>query len=99
MSHVEILQAVALEEAALSADELAQACAVERRWVVEHVEAGLLGVSVTTTELRFSSPELRRARRLRALERDWGANAELAALTVDLIEEVERLKRQLRAAG
>lgn len=103
----DVLSAVPLEDVALSVDELALACAVQRDWVVERVGAGLLGratftavqTSVTTTEWRFSSPELVRARRLRAMERDFDANPELAAFTVDLIEEVERLRHRLRAAG
>jgi chaperone modulatory protein CbpM len=36
---------------------------------------------------------------MRAIERDFDANPELAALVVDLIEEVGRLKGRLRAAG
>jgi len=34
-----------------------------------------------------------------AVERDFDANPELAALVADLIEEVERLKARLNAAG
>jgi chaperone modulatory protein CbpM len=33
------------------------------------------------------------------LERDFDAAPELAALTADLIEEVEQLKRRLKNAG
>ena len=54
--------------------------------------------SVTLPEMRFTSPELVRARRLLALERNFDANPELAALAVDLIEEVEHLRRRLQAA-
>ena len=101
---------VSLEEAALTADELAHACSVQTAWVIDHVQAGLLvailvtSVSSVTTpaatspEMRFTSPELARARRLLALERNFDANPELAALTVDLIEEVEHLRRRLQAA-
>ena len=53
---------------------------------------------MTSGERRFASAEFVRARRLRALERDFDADAELAALTVDLIEEVESLRRRLRAS-
>ncbi|MGH8767413.1 MAG: MerR family transcriptional regulator, partial [Burkholderiales bacterium] len=55
--------------------------------------------SLNSVELRFVSADLARARRLAALERDFDANQELAALVVDLIEEVGRLRAQLRAAG
>jgi chaperone modulatory protein CbpM len=100
MPQDDILTGVVLDEVALTVEDLARACAVESQWVVERVEAGLLGsASVKSVELRFASADLARARRLAALERDFDANQELAALVVDLIEEVTRLRRRLRAAG
>ena len=122
MNSHNVKSGVSLEEAALTADELAHACSVQTAWVIDHVQAGLLvGVSVTSmtsvtsvtsvtpmtpvttptatpVEMRFSSPELVRARRLLAMERNFDANPELAALAVDLIEEVEHLRRRLQAA-
>lgn len=101
MTRTLVMNAVALEDAALTAEELANACSVQTHWVVERVEAGLLGAVTTTTTvastavLRFQSAELRRARRMLALERDFDANPELAALAVDLMEEIDRLKRRL----
>ena len=108
----DIKSGVSLEDAALTADELAHACSVQTEWVIDRVQAGLLvGISVTSVssvtsvttatppEMRFSSPELVRARRLLALERNFDANPELAALAVDLIEEVEHLRRRLQAAS
>jgi len=101
MTRDDILAGVLLDEVALSLDEMACACAVEPNWVVERVEAGFLGdVSLgQTTRWQFTSTELARARRLIAVERDFDANPELAALVADLIEEVERLKARLNAAG
>ena len=100
MPQDDILTGVVLDEVALTVEDLARACAVESQWVVERVEAGLLGsASVKSVELRFASADLARARRLAALERDFDANQELAALVVDLIEEVTRLRGRLRAAG
>jgi len=73
---------------------------VDPQWVVERVEAGLLGGdTLTRVEWRFVSADLVRARRLAALERDFDANQELAAFVVDLIEEVRRLRGRLNAAG
>ena len=100
MQQDDILTGVVLDEVALTVEDLARACAVESQWVVERVEAGLLGsASVKSVELRFASADLARARRLAALERDFDANQELAALVVDLIDEVTRLRGRLRAAG
>jgi len=100
MQQDDILTGVVLDEVALTVEDLARACAVESQWVVERVEAGLLGsASVRTVEWRFVSADLARARRLAELERDFDANQELAALVVDLIEEVTRLRGRLRAVG
>ena len=96
MNRITVLNAIALEDAALTAEELATACSVHTRWVVERAEAGLLGsvtattVTTTVSTLRFHSAELRRARRLLALERDFDANPELAALAVDGIVPAPR---------
>jgi chaperone modulatory protein CbpM len=100
MAQDDILAGVVLDEVALTVEDLARACAVEPQWIVERVEAGLLGsVSLKSIEWRFVSADLARARRLAALERDFDANQELAALVVDLIEEVGRLRGRLKAAG
>ncbi|VXC46122.1 Chaperone modulatory protein CbpM [Pseudomonas sp. 8AS] len=101
MPSIEIIASVVVDEVTLDLDELARACAVEAVWIVERVEAGLLGAlnRQQPADWRFSSAELARARRLVALERDFDANPELAALVADLIEEVARLKGRLKAAG
>jgi chaperone modulatory protein CbpM len=75
----------------LSREELACACAVSVEWIERHVQGGLLHVAETAT-MRFTSVQLLRARRLADIERTFEANEELAALVVDLIEEVERLR-------
>lgn len=95
MNTIRVESGVLLEDAALSVEDLSRACSVTVQWVVERVESGLLECSPGEAA-RFSSAALRRARRLRALETGFEATPELAALTVDLIEEVERLRALLR---
>lgn len=99
MSKEEIVEAVPLEHQALTLDELARACAVEPEWVIRHVESGILLGSGRVESLQFTSVDLRRARRLAQLERDFDADQDLAALVVDLCDEVRRLKSRLGAAG
>lgn len=100
MMQIDIVSGVLLDDAALSLEELAHACAVEPQWVVERIEAGILGDgSMQITGCRFTSNDLARARRMRQLECEFDAVPELAALVVDLIEEAEHLKRRLEAAG
>lgn len=100
MTSDDILSGAVIDEAMLTLEELARACAVEPRWIEMRVEAGLLECgSGLSTQWRFASAQLVRARRMVALERDFDANAELAALVTDLIEEVQRLRAQLKAVG
>jgi chaperone modulatory protein CbpM len=54
---------------------------------------------VQATGWRFTSIDLARARHLREIESVFDANAELAALVVDLSEEVARLRRRLHVLG
>ncbi|MDR5900042.1 chaperone modulator CbpM [Halomonas vilamensis] len=89
-----------IDEATLTLDELARACSVETDWVIERIESGLLADgSPYVATWRFTSHDLTRARRMCQLERDFEAAPELAALATDLIEENQRLKDRLRAAG
>ena len=95
------LTGVLLEDAALTLDELARACDVEPDWVVRHVHAGVLGgeTSVQVTSWRFRSGDLVRARHLLRIERDFDANEELAALVVDMADEIRRLRARLHVLG
>lgn len=100
MTEDDILRGRVVDDMPLTLEELACACAVATDWIIERVDADLLACYGSETgEMRFASTELVRARRLLMLERNFDADPELAALTVDLIEEVERLRRQLAMSG
>ena len=96
MAQPTIHQGELLGEAALTAEDLARACGVGPGWVRERVEAGVLQVDTATGEWRFDSTTIVRARRLQRLEAGFDADPQLAALTVDLMEEVQRLRERLR---
>lgn len=95
------LTGVLIDEVALSLDELARACSVEPDWVVRRVQAGVLGAppAPEVAHWRFRSSDLARARRLLELERHFDANEELAALVIDLADEVRRLRTRLHVLG
>ena len=97
MTHPKV-DAVLIDEETLDLQELASACAVPTTWVVERVEAGLLACNSSDGQMRFASAHLMRARRMVTTERRFDANQEVAALVVDLIEEVQQLRRQMHAA-
>ena len=89
-----------LEDACLTLDQLCAACALEREWLIRHVEEGLIPVSGTAVaEWRFTTAHLARARRMREIERNFDAAPELAALMADMLEEMDELRAQLRRAG
>lgn len=101
-----------LDERALSLQDFARHCAMSTQWVMEHVHTGvfsydllLVESSVTAPaeapaqspeEWRFSARTLLRARRIARLEKHFDADPQLAALTADLIEEVQALRTQLQ---
>lgn len=94
----------ALDEVWLSLDELCRVGAVSPQWVQQRLHDGLLGdagapPSTAATTSRFDVVTVRRVQRMVRLERDFDAMPELAALVVDLQDEIERLRARLRRHG
>jgi chaperone modulatory protein CbpM len=84
----------------LSVDELSRLCAVDRTYIVELVEEGVLSViEVGTAEWRFPGDALRRARTALRLQRDLEINLPGVALALELMEELARLRRELGPGG
>lgn len=84
---------VLIDDTPLSLEEMAHCCAVSPEWIMERVQAGLLcSLASDPAKIRFTSVDLTRARELIAIERHFDANPELAALVVDMVEEIRRLK-------
>lgn len=100
MPNAEIMITTVVEETYLSLEQLAALCAVEPDWVLQHIEDGLLSAAkLESGNWCFSSVELTRARRIVAIERNFDALPELAALVADLQEELDNLRRQLLRSG
>jgi chaperone modulatory protein CbpM len=86
------------ESALLTVKDLSRMCAVDERHIVEFVEEGVLNVvEVNAAEWHFTGAALRRTRRALRLERDLEINLAGVALVLELMEEVERLRRELEA--
>ena len=86
------------EYALLDTSELGRLCTVEAQRIAELVEEGILTVQQEVGgEMRFSGASLRRARIALRLQQDLGVNLAGVALALDLIEEIERLRRELQA--
>jgi chaperone modulatory protein CbpM len=88
------------DQGVLSLEELAMACGAEVDSLLELVEMGVLSPEgAERTAWRFGAGDIRRARKLLRLMRDFEANLEAAVVILDLLEETERLRAQLRRAG
>lgn len=81
-------------------EQLAGICARDGDWVRLRLTEGLLpAASHGSGQVRFSAAGLRHARRMAAIERDFDAVPELAALVADLLDELDRLRGRLRSHG
>ena len=84
------------ESTALTVKDLSRICCVDERHIVAFVEEGVLNViEAGTAEWRFTGAALRRARLALRLERDLELNLPGVALAIELMEELERLRREL----
>jgi chaperone modulatory protein CbpM len=87
------------ESSALSLNDLTRMFAVDEQRVVEWVEEGVISViEVDGAHWRISGTQLRRARIALRLERDLGVNPAGVALALQLLEELQRFRRE-RASG
>lgn len=87
------------DERTLSVEELSRLCCVDRTYIVELVEEGVLNVmQIDSAEWRFPGMALRRARTAMRLQRDLELNLPGVALALELIEELNRLRSELTVA-
>ena len=85
------------ESAVLTVQDLSRMCAVDERHIVEFVQEGVLNVvEMNTAEWHFTGAALRRARLALRLERDLELNLAGVALALELIEELQRLRREVQ---
>lgn len=100
MQDEDIVTGLVLEGRCFTLEELCTACAFEPDWLLRHIEEGLFPAPEgARAEWRFSAVSLARARRMHALERDFEAAPELAALVADMLEEMDELRARVRLAG
>lgn len=86
------------EEVSMSLAELCQACGTESALVLQLVEHGVIEPQGSAPPTwMFSGSSLRRTRTALRLLRDLELNLPGAALAVELLDEISRLQRELRA--
>ena len=88
------------EQVGLSLSEVSRACAVHAEMIVELDNEGVLAPDGREPHRwRFTGVHVRRATVALRLQRDLGLNLAGAALALELLDEVETLRAQLRAMG
>jgi chaperone modulatory protein CbpM len=85
------------EQEYLTLEEICVACSTREEWIVELVEEGVLQpLEGERSQWRFLATSLRRAHVATRLQRDLGVNLAGVALALDLLDELEDLRRQSR---
>jgi chaperone modulatory protein CbpM len=87
------------EEVSMSLTELCQACGTQSELVLQLVQHGVVEPQGSAPQSWvFTGTSLQRTRTALRLLHDLELNLPGAALAVDLLEEIARLQRELRAA-
>ncbi|HZW60233.1 MAG TPA: chaperone modulator CbpM [Woeseiaceae bacterium] len=85
------------ERIELTLHDLEHACACSTEWVLELVDEGVLEArGDDPRSLRFGGASLARALRATRLKRDLGLNLPGIALAIEMLDEIEALRVQLR---
>ena len=83
------------DEVELTLTELSRICSVEERHIIEYVEEGVLNAVEVKQTWHFRGSALRRARLALRLERDLELNLAGVALALELMDEIDRLRREI----
>ncbi|MDD1606307.1 MAG: chaperone modulator CbpM [Methylococcaceae bacterium] len=89
-----------IEDDSLTLGQLCRACGVNADWVISLVEEGIIEPEGKEIHCwHFSGANLVRVRSALRLQRDLGINLAGVGLVLDLMEELENLRMQLKITG
>jgi chaperone modulatory protein CbpM len=89
-----------IEDDPLTLGQLCRACGIHADWIISLVEEGIIEPDGREIRLwRFSGVSLVRVRSALRLQRDLGVNLAGIGLALDLMEELENLRTQLKMTG
>jgi chaperone modulatory protein CbpM len=84
------------ETVEFSLADLCRICGVQEQLIVEIVEEGVVEPIGTSGDWRFSGVAVTRIQRVIQLQEEFDVNLPGAALALELLEEIERLRRGAR---
>lgn len=89
-----------IEDDSLTLEQLCRACGVHAEWVISLVEESIIEPQGNEIHVwRFSGASLVRVRSALRLQHDLGLNMAGIALVLDLMEELEDLRAELKRMG
>lgn len=85
------------EQSDITLDDMCRACRVEQRVIIVLIEEGIIEPRVRSeSPWRFSGTSLTRVSRALRLQRDFELNPAGVAIALDLLDEIEDLRRRLK---
>jgi chaperone modulatory protein CbpM len=96
--NLQVHHAIIVDEAAtITLQELCDSCGVQAELIMEMVEHGLLEPrGAAPADWQFTTIAVQRSRTALHLQQDLEVNWAGAALALDLLEEIEKLRARLR---
>ena len=97
MLNQDIIKGILLdEETELSLNDLCKACSCSAEWIIELVNEGVLEpVNYQQTRWSFTGDSLQIAQTAMRLQRDLGVNLAGIALTLELMQQIDKLESRL----
>lgn len=83
----------------LSFDEILNVCACDRQWLLALIEEGIISVEGQPEQAVFSGFQMGRIRRAGRISRDFEASVPAVGLILQLLDEVEELRKQNHAVS
>ena len=81
----------------LSFSEMLNVCAGERQWLLALIDEGIISVEGQPEQAVFSGFQMARVRRAHRLSHDFEASVPALSLIMQLLDEVEELRKQTRS--
>ena len=85
-----------MDDHPLDLSHFAEACGQSPEWVMQLIEHGILSERTGNPYSAFIAEDIARAQRAYRLQRDFDASFSAVAMMIDLIDEVQELRREAR---
>lgn len=84
------------EQTLLDLSHFADACGQSQEWVLQLLEYDMLIKRAEHQQHQFIADDLSRAQQISRLQRDFNASFSAVAMMLDLIDEVQQLRREIK---